>query len=707
MKLNNKFNVIARSIATKQSKPRLLRALRALAMTGSPRFTMTCILVLIFLINPLSVRVDCAQENQPVQESVNDKVSLDLKNVDIVELLRIISLKTGKTIVPSKEVTGRITIYLSNVAFNDVLDIVLLTQGLALNRKGNVYYVMSEAEYKKVFGRDYVDQRKMQTVKLNYAKPSVIFAALGQLKSDVGKIVVDEASGTIILIDIPEKLELLNKTIKDLDRPLTTTIYDLNYIKAADAKTQLSAAVTQGTGEVIIDERSGKAIISDLPEKMQKMNMLVRELDEASRQVYVEADIVELTLSDKFERGIDWEKVFTEAMADGLAFSGYFPSATLSALGAAAYQRISVGTLATDKYSGVLNFLNTYGKTNIISQPRIAVVNNEEANVMVGVREAYITQTQSQATSTTVTSETVEFIDVGVKLKIVPKIGADGFITMKLKPEVSSVKETIETALGSRIPIVQTAQSETVVKVKDGTMIMIAGMTRIEDTDSIKGWPVLDKIPFLGGFFSNRTNEKKRTEVIIFLTPHLSSGDVGLRGDEITKIVPMEHLSENLQSKVSRDKKIDSTLINFMEKAEETPDQEKALNKQEAELSNKETAKDYYRKGLRAQVGSNWKEAIRNFIKATELDNKYAAAYNSLGVIYERESKLDKAEAMYLKAVTADPNFCPAYANLALLNEDRKDFVKALKYWKERVQHGKPNDPWTKQALERVKELEN
>ena len=136
---------------------------------------------------------------------------------------------------------------------------------------------------------------------------------------------------------------------------------------------------------------------------------------------------------------------------------------------------------------------------------------------MVGVREAYITQTQSQATSTTVTSETVEFIDVGVKLKIVPKIGADGFITMKLKPEVSSVKETITTDLGSRIPIVQTAQSETVVKVKDGTMIMIAGMTRIEDTDTVKGWPAISKIPILGVIFGYRSSTKKRTEVIIFL----------------------------------------------------------------------------------------------------------------------------------------------------------------------------------------------
>jgi len=561
MKVNNKLSVIASERISVIANPEGVKQSRfeIAASPAAPRndtisvLAMTIPLVVTMLISPLGVH--CAQEDQANQEIPQEKISLDLKNVEIVELLRIVSLKTGRTIVPSREVTGRITIYLSNVVFNDVLDIILLTQGLALNKKDSVYYVMSEAEYRRMFGQDYIDQRQIETVKLAYAKPSVVFTALGQLKSDVGKIVVDESTGTIILIDIPERLELLKKTINQLDRPLTTVIYDLNYAKAADAKTQLSAAVTQGTGVVVVDERSGKAIISDLPGKMKNLGMLVRELDEESRQVYVEVDIVELTLNDKLERGIDWEKAYTAAAMDGLKFAGFFP-ATLTA----AYQKISVGTLATDHYKAILNFLNTYGKTNIISQPRIAVVNNEEANIMVGSREAYITQTQSQATSTTVTSETVEFIDVGVKLKIVPKIGADGFITMKLKPEVSSVKTTLTTSLGSVVPIVQTSQSETVVKIKDGMMIMIAGMTKIENTDSIKGWPGLSKIPLLGMFFGIRAKEAKRTEVIIFLTPHLSRGDAGLRGEEITKILPMEYLPERIQNKVVRDKAIDKGL---------------------------------------------------------------------------------------------------------------------------------------------------
>ena len=176
MKVSNNLSVIARSVATKQSKSRLLRALRALAMT--------IFLAIIVLINPLGVY--CAQENRTVQESADDKISLDLKNVDIVELLRIISLKTGKTIVPSKEVTGRITVYLSNVAFNDVLDIILLTQGLALNPKNQLLFEgIDFRSYQLAFTFTPYSAEEAETVRQiiktfkKHAAPTIITEAAG------------------------------------------------------------------------------------------------------------------------------------------------------------------------------------------------------------------------------------------------------------------------------------------------------------------------------------------------------------------------------------------------------------------------------------------------------------------------------------------------------------------------------------------------
>lgn len=527
-----------------------------------------CFLILLFSYCPF-----IGAEENPGAE---DTISLDLKNIEVVELLRLLSLKTGKTIVPSAQVQGRITLFLNNVKFEDILDMIVVTNGFAVEKKGDIYYIITGAEYKAMFGKDYFEPRSIKTIKLTYARPANVFNALSQLKSDVGKVIADEASGTVIIIDIPEKLPLLENTAKELDQPLETAVYDLNYAKPADAKTQLSAAVTPGTGEVIIDERSGKAIISDLPKKMEKLKSLVKELDTETRQVYIETDIVEVTLNDTFERGIDWEKIFSSRSLDGLDFNGSFANSLITT----AFQKIAVGTVPRNNYIATLNFLEDYGDVKIISQPRIAVVNNEEANVMVGTREAYTTGTVSTAGETAVTSETVEFIDVGIKLKVTPTINQEGFITMKIKPEVSSVSRTLETE-NSVVPIVQTSEASTTVKVKDGAMIMIAGLMKETHSDEVTGIPVLSRIPLIGALFGNRTKEIERSELVIFITPHLMRGDVALPGTEPEKLIREDIMPEDLKQKLLRAPKM-SQAFTELEKPELTRDKrEQALIEEE------------------------------------------------------------------------------------------------------------------------------
>jgi type II secretory pathway component GspD/PulD (secretin) len=202
------------------------------------------------------------------------------------------------------------------------------------------------------------------------------------------------------------------------------------------------------------------------------------------------------------------------------------------------------------------------------------VINNQEAKILVGSREAYITQTQSQAESTTVTAESVQFIDVGVKLNVVPSINKDGYITMKIKPEVSSVRETLKTTLGSQVPIVETSESETVVKVKDGNMIMIAGLMKEDKRKDVTGWPFLSRLPIIGAAFGARADLRKKTEVIIFLTPYIIKGNEPIGSAELQQMVPSDVLPEELGDKMinERIKQIDTTIgkeVKFQELSEE------------------------------------------------------------------------------------------------------------------------------------------
>jgi type II secretory pathway component GspD/PulD (secretin) len=456
-----------------------------------------------------------AQEQEQALAS-DEKITLDLQGVDINELFKMLSQKSGLTIITSPKVQGRVTVYLNNLSFEDALDVVITKQDLAYEKKENLIKVMTPEEYEAAYGKKFGEKKEVKTIKLQFAKPSNIFNLISTLKSSIGNIIVDDASGTVLLIDSPATIALIESAIKELDQPLATEVFDINYAKSADIKTHLESLITPGLGQVIIEERNNKAIVSDLPKRLAKIKEIISALDEESRQVLISGEIIEVTLSDKFSRGIDWEKVFSERALDGLDLAGSFAT-TLSN-----YQKISVGTLTRNNYKATLNFLQEFGDTKTLSRPRVVVVNKEEAKVLVGTREAYITQTQTQ-TDAVVTADTVNFIDVGVKLSVSPTIGKDGFITMKIKPEVSSVSNTLSTSEGS-VPIVSTSETETVVKVKNGSTIMIAGLMKEQKSDTINGIPVLSRIPFIGILFGNRIKDPTKTELVIFLTPQIISG---------------------------------------------------------------------------------------------------------------------------------------------------------------------------------------
>jgi type II secretory pathway component GspD/PulD (secretin) len=476
----------------------------------------------------------------------NGRISLDLKGIDMLEFFKILSLKIGKSIVPTKGVSGRASFFLNDLIFEDALDVILISQDLACERKGKVIYVMASAEYERLYGKKYNEKRKYKGLKINYAKPQAIFNALGQIKSDIGKIILNEATGTLILLDIPEKLELMKETVRILDQPLKTVVFDLKYAKPADIKAQLTLSLTPGAGEIYTDDRSNRVVVTDLSQKIEEFKKLVDTFDVKALQVFIEAEIVQVVLNNHYQRGVDWEKVFGQSNLKDLDLLGKFPvTPSLSS-----YQKVSIGKLSRDNFTSALNLLKTYGDTKILSRPRISALNNKEAKIMVGAREAYVSQTLSQAETTTVTSESIQFIDVGVKLNVVPVINKDGFITMNIKPEISTLRETITTALGSRVPIVETSEAETVVTVKDGTMIMIAGLMKEEKRDETLGVPILSRIPVLGGLFGSRSKQKKNTELVIFLTPHIITGETSLEGIEPAKMALGKSMPENLKKAV-------------------------------------------------------------------------------------------------------------------------------------------------------------
>lgn len=269
------------------------------------------ILTLIFLfVNQLHLRGAIGEEKSVVEtRQASEKISLDLKGIDIIELFRILSIKTGLTIVPHPGVKGRVNLFLNNVRFEDVLDIILITHSLACERKGNIINIMTGDQYYYLYGKRYEEKRRVQTLKLNYAKPADIFNTLVQLKSDIGKIIVDESSATVVLLDIPEKLDLMQSMVRQLDQPPEAETFSLKYAKAKELEAAVTKDLSPGSGSLLVDERTNKISVKDMPGRLTRIKRMVRAFDEEPSQVLIEAEIVELSLSEKFQRGVDWEKI--------------------------------------------------------------------------------------------------------------------------------------------------------------------------------------------------------------------------------------------------------------------------------------------------------------------------------------------------------------------------------------------------------------
>lgn len=468
------------------------------------------------------------------QVQPDGKISLDLKGMEVVDVLKMLALRSGKNIVAGKNVRGKVTVYLKDVDVMDALEIILVANELAYDMKGDIINVMTDREYEAIYGERFQEAKKLKIVKLKYAKASEVSKALNQIKSRVGKIVVDEISNTMVVMDSPQIIKQMEELTKAIDVPTKTKVFALNYSKAETMKAKLEPLLTKGIGTLQVDERTNKVIVTDIESNIKVIETAVAEFDEKTKEVLIDAKILQITLNDEYKAGINWDAIFAGIRTQlGMNFNVITgsPIPTTGA-GAPVAGGIHIGGLDT-KYNAeaMIKFLQKYGKTNLLASPRIVTINNEEAKILVGTNQPYATsQTTTPATGAATTSYTITFLDLGTKLYVTPTINRAGFITMKIKPEVSS-QGTPYTygANADKVPVVNTSQAETTVMVKDGATLVIAGLIENREEEEVNQVPGLGDIPLVGSAFKSRTrgsaDNPEKKELVIFLTPHIISGD--------------------------------------------------------------------------------------------------------------------------------------------------------------------------------------
>ncbi len=243
-------------------------------------------------------------------------------------------------------------------------------------------------------------------------------------------------------------------------------------------------------------------VVEDLPSFINRIEKLLAEIDLEPKQIFIEAKILEISLRDSESFGLDWQKLF-----DSDGGSGSIGTRGLS-------NPFSPGLffdLVTPNVEVALDALFTRGRLQTLSTPKLLALEDQEAEVIIGDRLGFrVTTTIDQ-----VTSETIEFLESGVILRVLPSVDGQGRIMLNIHPEVSTGR--VEDGIPNQV----TTEVTTQMLVEDGQTIFIGGLIRRSLDQNREGVPVLGDIPILGRAFSNKSDISTNTETVVMITPHI------------------------------------------------------------------------------------------------------------------------------------------------------------------------------------------
>ena len=474
---------------------------------------------------------------------MNKSIFLDLRDINVVDVFKFLAVQGNLNIVTSKNVQGRSTLLLRDVKIKDALDILVISNQLAYEFRNDITYIMTEDEYAVTHGKNFNDKKKIAIRTLKTAKPSYALATLQGIQSSIGKVIIDEDTGTIVMIDIPEKLMQMNGILDQVEKNLETKVIKLQFAKADDVAAQLKPQIEgKGVGTVIADSRSNQIILSAYPDRLESAAKLVAALDKQTKGVLVEVRILQLTLNPSFDFGIDWQKTLPQHNFNDMVLAGNFPmTGGTTAASATSFGKLSVGVGNADNLQITINAMKQVTSTKVLANPKLMILDRQEAKINIGDRIPYVVSTTTASSGTqTGISQDVRFIDVGLMLAVTPIINDDGFVTMKIRPEISSHTGDIDSFVGvvqtgsliqptkeidNKIPIVNSTVVESTVIVRDGISAILGGLISDTMTEDNRGIPYLMDIPVLGHMFKSRSETIKKTELVIIITPHIVTGE--------------------------------------------------------------------------------------------------------------------------------------------------------------------------------------
>lgn len=444
-----------------------------------------------YVLSVKALSVEEVEDRRNEFAYVGDRISLNFQDIEVRAVLQLIADFTELNLVASDTVTGRITLRLQNVPWDQALELVLKTRGLDKRQIGNVLMVAPADE---------IAERERQQIEAN-------------------------------------------KQIAEL-APLNTEFIRIRYAKADAIVDLFSAGSEEGgslistRGSVIVDPRTNSLIVTETAAKLAEIRNLIDLVDIPIRQVMIEARIVIAQSNLDDELGISWggghtnnnffgnalsisgdvENVtnLNQSIIDGLPGSVSLPGSLLVDLGVAEPAgSFAVGFTSKDVFlTAELSALEAVGKGEVVSQPKVITGDKQKASIKSGTEVPYQESSAGGATAT-------QFKEAVLQLDVTPNITPDDRILLDLVINQDSIGDLVPSGNGGSIPTIDTTELTTQVLVGNGETIVLGGVFRTEDLEKVSKVPVLGDIPIMGQFFKSSSTSRTKTETLIFITPRI------------------------------------------------------------------------------------------------------------------------------------------------------------------------------------------
>jgi len=383
------------------------------------------------------------------------RITIDVVDASLRTVLRAISDVSGLNIMLPEDYTASVTARLQNVGWRDAMTAILNSQGLIASMQGNVLRVMPRDDF-------YSEITQMASTRHD------------------------------------------RENLQDLQ----TEIFVIRYATAESVNNALSTALSE-RGQISVDNRTNSIIITDIPYKLEEVGRLLPVLDSPTAQVMIEAKLVEIDASYADEMGIDWSlgnlSRSNDLVRGGMSTNGLSVGDMTA--------NIAFGTISSMlDVTATLTMLESQNHAHILSEPRIAIIDNMTGTVMSGKEIPLTLKDESNNTY-------IQMYQVGVELTVTPHINADNNVTLELHPVVSDLSGE---ATSAQQPIIMTQNATTTLMIDDGSTAVIGGIMRSKQTTVRRSIPILGSIPLLGNLlFSYNSEREESTELVIFVTPHI------------------------------------------------------------------------------------------------------------------------------------------------------------------------------------------